>query len=143
MKKQQSGFTLIELVVVITILGILAAFAIPRFAGLESSARAAVVEGLAGSVRAAAALAHSVSLVQGKGAADSVTLEGEVVTMEEYYPTADAAGIGNALADNSYDDFTLTGGTFAYTGAPGTCQVVYTAATVGNAPGIASDTSGC
>jgi MSHA pilin protein MshA len=45
MKKQQ-GFTLIELVTVIIILGILAAFAIPRFINLTTEARAASIEGL-------------------------------------------------------------------------------------------------
>ena len=59
MKPSQSGgFTLIELVVVITILGILAAFAIPKFIALDSQARAATISGLAGSVNSAAALAR-------------------------------------------------------------------------------------
>ncbi len=70
MDKAQKGFTLIELVVVITILGILAAFAFPRFAALEVEARIAATEGLGGSIRAAAALAHSLSLVQGRTATE-------------------------------------------------------------------------
>mgnify|MGYP001816418151 CR=1 FL=1 len=59
---KQRGFTLIELVVVIAILGILAAFAIPRFASLEKEARAATTQGVAGSVRSAAAMAHGLYL---------------------------------------------------------------------------------
>jgi len=144
MKTMQKGFTLIELVVVITILGILAAFAIPRFAGLEGNARAAVVEGLGGSVRAAAALAHSLSLVGGKGVSDAVTMEGQSIAMTNYYPTL--ASIEDALATGATDDFDVSAGNFDYSSAPtpASCRVAYQeAASSTTAPTITVTTTGC
>lgn len=145
--QKQSGFTLIELVMVIVILGILAAFALPRFASLTTEARASAVEGMSGSVRSAAAIAHSVGLAQGVNAGN-IDMEGQAVTLVNTYPAGTAAGIQAALQDTTGFTVASAAGvtTFSSTGAAvaATCQVVYTqAAAAGAAPVITSDTTDC
>ena len=141
--KRQGGFTLIELVVVIALLGILAAFAIPRFASLEREARAATTQGLSGSVRSAAAMAHGLFLATGSS---PVNMEGNAIVLVNGYP--DAATISDTLADAtgftvSVDDPAAGQTTFTKDGASGACEVVYTEAAANNPPTIGVDTSGC
>ena len=96
-KSAQRGFTLIELVVVIVILGILAAFAIPRFARLDTSARVSSVRALEGSLRSGSALARSLWLAQGTNPG-AVSMEGAPVNMTGGYPAPTVAGIAATLA---------------------------------------------
>lgn len=94
---KRNGFTLIELVVVIVIIGALAAFAVPRFVRLEGQARASSLEGMLGSIRAASTLAHSQALAEEAALNDPITMEGLAITMVNRYPDApgmvDAANI--------------------------------------------------
>lgn len=143
---RQQGFTLIELVVVIVILGILAAFAVPKFMGLETQARAASVNSLAGSLKSSAALAHSLSIASGLAHNAAITVEGAPVAMNFAYPTR--ASIDGTLQD-------LTGFTVVNSGAarqfrrvgattPANCSVTYTPPTaIGTAPQITVDVSAC
>jgi MSHA pilin protein MshA len=103
MKKfnKQAGFTLIELIMVIVILGVLSAFALPRFADLGGNARTASINGLAGTIKAAANIAHAQALVDAGAHDDDVTLEGQAITMTQFYPTPDADGIGQAAQVSS------------------------------------------
>lgn len=141
---KQSGFTLIELVLVIVILGILAATALPRFTDITSEARVSAVNGLAGAVRSASALAHATQLAKNLGPAVSISMEGQTITMVNGYPTADTAGIQAALSDiTGFNAF--ASGAFTKTGAttPANCAVGYTAATATAGPAITVSTGGC
>jgi len=130
MDKQQKGFTLIELVIVIVIIGILAALALPRYIDMQRDARLAKIQALYGSIRSASALAHARCLLDLNAglvavgtcgnAAPTVTMDSVVVSMFNQWPQALATGplaptgilgaAGLNPAAGGGDAITVTGG---------------------------------
>lgn len=106
MKKQQSGFTLIELIMVIVVLGILAAFALPRFANLSGDARFAAMRGAFGAVRSASAIVHSAALANPAAVTEKKVTVEQSIDLVGAYAAPTATGIG-AAAQISNSDFTV------------------------------------
>jgi len=111
---KQKGFTLIELVVVIVILGILAVTAAPKFINLQDDARTATLQAVKAAMQSAATLVHSKSLIAGNdnstGAA-TVSVNGVDVNVRYGYPrdNSEAARLiwQNNLLDIETADFTM------------------------------------
>ena len=103
--KNSKGFTLIELVIVIVILGILAATAAPKFANLQKEARAAAVKGLEGSIKAAANIVRGKWLAIDNVSVTNVDIDGDGVDNVSVYYNA----VGLNAAINGYPTETADG----------------------------------
>lgn len=154
----QAGFTLVELVTVILILGVLAAVALPRYADLQGKARESKVKAVAGSMKSAMGLVKASAMANGiscSGTTGSVTMEGATVDVDYCYP--EAAGnfsAGVLLAANvvASDGWVIASGSpsgvvqinLSDAGTPASCSVSYTAASASAPmPSVATTTTGC
>jgi MSHA pilin protein MshA len=125
------GFSFIEAVVMVSVVGIIAAFAVPRFTRLSNDARAAEMVALSANLRHAAEAAHAQYVASG-ARLSSAMLEGKTVNLKNGYPDTGSTGIRNAVFES--DAFTMASSddavVFSNSDAPSEsqCSVTYHAA---------------
>jgi MSHA pilin protein MshA len=149
MRRQNHGFTLIELVIVITILAILGAVALPKFISMQADARVAKMNGALAAIKASAAMAHAQLIARGfdaghsiDAASSNIVVEGTPVGFVNGYP--DASQIAEISGLSSQDFYLPAAGSSEqviasdsnHTGAGGQppCTLVYQEAVSGRQP---------
>jgi len=166
--KKQTGFTLIELIIVIVILGILAVTAAPKFLNLQGDALNATLDGVKGSLESARTVVYGKAIIDGKqaqdGTAGSVTVAvqtGVTVEINFGYPEATSTDLDKLIDINSADFlyatiaasdpveiiiYSTAYGDYANT-APTTktanCSVLYTEASSATAPATVVNNGNC
>ncbi len=128
--KRQGGFTLIELVVVIVILGILAVTAAPRFLNLQNDARQSALQGLKGALDGAAGIVYGKAAINGVETSSTPNTDVDGVNTIYGYPEATAEGIGAAVVGLTSD--------WAYAQAGGVLVATFPTTAIPAGPGEAS-----
>ena len=149
--KQQSGFTLIELVMVIVILGILAATALPKFVDLGKDARTSAIKAVEGSMRSANSIIYAKAAATTGGLSSSGTtidvpgVDGTVSVIFGF--ATDATELAKVMDLST--EFAQSSADIQHNGAttPATCNVAYTPASAATgaaaAPQYSTTTTGC
>jgi MSHA pilin protein MshA len=150
---KQKGFTLIELIIVIVILGILAVTAVPRFIDLQNDARASTLQGVKAALQGGSQLVYAKSAIAGlqRAATGTVTLASGTVNTVFGYPAGLNAEVEAPFFMDLSADFTIVDAAGSFTISldgggtdSATCLVTYTdAISAAAVPTIVVDSTGC